>query len=150
MLTMNGDVACLVNPLALHGIYVEGNMANIAETIPIDISKTPGVVENVFIVAECSPEEIRTYTKLFKEFCDAFAWSCEEMAGIDPRIVEQEIKTYPDAKPVRQKLCSVNPRKAVAIKAEVEKLLKAGFIDPVQLMEWVSNFVPVNKKQGTI
>jgi hypothetical protein len=37
-----------------------------------------------------------------------------------------------------------------AIKAEVEKLLKAGFIYPVQLTEWVSNLVLVNKKQGTI
>jgi hypothetical protein len=35
-------------------------------------------------------------------------------------------------------------------KAEVEKLLKSGFIYPVPLMEWVSNLVPVAKKQGTI
>ena len=30
------------------------------------------------------------------------------------------------------------------------KLLKAGFIYPVPLTEWVSNIAPVNKKQGTI
>jgi hypothetical protein len=58
--------------------------------------------------------------------------------------------TYPDVKPVRQKLHLVNPRKAAMIKAEVEKLLKVGFIYPMQLMEWVSNPVPVNKKQGMI
>jgi hypothetical protein len=34
------------------------------------------------------------YTELFKELCDVFAWSYEEMSGIDPRIVEHEIKTY--------------------------------------------------------
>jgi hypothetical protein len=72
------------------------------------------------------------------------------MPGIDPKIVEHEITTYPDAKPVRQKLRPVNPRKAAAIKAEVEKLLKAGFIYPIHLTEWVSNPVPVDKKQGTI
>jgi hypothetical protein len=38
----------------------------------------------------------------------------------------------------------------VAIKAEVEKLLKYGFIYPVPLTEWVSNIVLVTKKQGTI
>ena len=38
----------------------------------------------------------------------------------------------------------------LAIKAEVEKFLKAGFIYPVPLTKWVSNFVPVDKKQGTI
>jgi hypothetical protein len=50
----------------------------------------------------------------------------------------------------RQKLHSVNPRKEATIKDEVEKLIKVGFIYPVQLTEWVSNPVPVNKKQGTI
>ena len=40
--------------------------------------------------------------------------------------------------------------KAAAIKAEVEKLLKVGFIYPVPLMEWVSNIFPKDKKYGTI
>ena len=44
----------------------------------------------------------------------------------------------------------VNPRKAPAIKAEIEKLLKAGFIYPFPLMEWVSNSVLVDKKKGAI
>ena len=68
------------------------------------------------------------------------------MLGIDPSVVVHEIKTYPTAKPVRQKLRQVHPRKAAAIKAEIEKLLKAGFIYPVPLTEWVSNIVPINKK----
>ena len=68
------------------------------------------------------------------------------MTGIDPSIVVHEIKTYPMAKPVRQKLRQVHPRKASTIKAKIEKLLKAGFIYPVALTEWVSNVVPVNKK----
>jgi hypothetical protein len=36
------------------------------------------------------------------------------------------------------------------IKVEVEKLIKVGFMYPVQLTKWVSNLVPVNKKKGTI
>eukprot|EP00253_Pinus_taeda_P022601 PITA_22601 len=72
------------------------------------------------------------------------------MPGIDPSIVVQKIPTYPGAKPVCQRLRPVHPRKAVAIKAEVEKLLKAGFMYPIPLTEWISNIVPVDKKQGTI
>jgi hypothetical protein len=64
--------------------------------------------------------------------------------------MEHEIITYPDVKPVWKKLRPVNPRKATTIKAEVEKLLKAGFIYPVQLTQWVSNPMSVNKKWGTI
>ena len=37
-----------------------------------------------------------------------------------------------------------------AVKDEVEKLLKVGFIYPIALTKWVSNPVPVDKKQGTI
>ena len=68
------------------------------------------------------------------------------MPGIDPSIMVHEIKTYPTFKPIRKKLRQVHPRKAAAIKAEIEKLLKDAFIYPVPLMEWVSNFFPVNKK----
>ena len=50
------------------------------------------------------------------------------MLGIDPSILVHEIKIYPMDKLVRQKLRQVNPRKATAIKAEIEKLLKVGFI----------------------
>ena len=72
------------------------------------------------------------------------------MPGIDPSIVVHEIKTYPTAKLVRKKLRQVHPQNAIAIKAEIEKLFKAGFIYPIPLTEWVSNVVPVNKKKGTI
>jgi len=90
------------------------------------------------------------YTDLVKEFRDVFFWSYEEMPGIDPQIVEHEIRTYPDVKPVRQCLRAVNPRKVPAIKAEVEKLLNAGFIYLVPLTEWVCNPIPMDKKKRTI
>ena len=44
----------------------------------------------------------------------------------------------------------MNPRKAPAIKDETEKLLKDGFIYLVPLMEWVSNPIPIDKKQEAI
>ena len=65
------------------------------------------------------------------------------MPGIDPWIVEHEIKTYPNFKLVRQKL-------RLYISCPLEKLLKVGFIYPVPLTEWVSNPVAINKKDGKI
>ena len=118
--------------------------------IPINISRNTEVVENVFIDAEYSQDEITQYTTLFKDFQDLFAWYYQEMPGINPWIVQHEIQTYENVKPVRQKLRLVNPRKVATIKAEVEKLLNASFIYPVPLTEWVSNLVPVDKKKGTI
>jgi len=68
-LTMIGDRSCPINPLATHVVYVEGNMETITEMIPIDISRTPGIVENVFVRVDCS---------------------LETMPGIDPQSVEHE------------------------------------------------------------
>jgi hypothetical protein len=72
------------------------------------------------------------------------------MSGIDPDIMVHEIKTYPSAKPFRQRLFPVHPRKAATIKLEFEKLLKSSFIYPVALTDWVSNLVSIDKKQGKI
>ena len=41
-------------PLSTHDVLAEGNMENVSKTIPINISKTPGVMENVLIGADCS------------------------------------------------------------------------------------------------
>jgi hypothetical protein len=138
------------SPILTQDTFSEGNMGNISTTITIDISVKEGVVENINLGANCTPDEVVSYTTLFKKFHDVFTWIYKEMPGIDPSIVIHKIKTYPDAKPVRQKLHPVHPKKLAAIKAEVEKLLKFGFIYPVPLTEWVSNLIPIAKKQGTI
>lgn len=53
-------------PLSSPGSMADGNMANISTMIPINISRDPGRIENVYIGAECSHVEIQEYTKLFK------------------------------------------------------------------------------------
>jgi hypothetical protein len=143
-------VVISIVPESTHNVFFEGNLSNISPTIPLDISIKPGIVENVHIRASCSPDEIITYKSLFKEFHDVFAWSYEEMPSINPDIVIHEIKTYPNAKPIWQCLHPVHPRKVAVIKLEVEKILKDDFIYPVALTDWVSNLVPIDKKQGTV
>jgi hypothetical protein len=57
-LTMTRDRSCPINPLATRVVYAEGNMESITEMVPINLSRTPGVVDNIFVEAYCSPEEI--------------------------------------------------------------------------------------------
>ena len=134
------------SPSTSYGVSSEGNLSNILKTITIDISVKPDIMETITIGANYSPKEVTLYKALFQEFRDIFAWSYEEIPGIDPQIFVHKIKTYAGAMPIRQKLQPIHPKKEATIKVEVEKLLKAGFIYLVPLTEWVSNIVPVTKK----
>jgi hypothetical protein len=106
-------------------VIYEGNLSNISPTIPLDISIKPGVVENVHIGAACSDDEVVTYKAIFQEFCDVFAWTYEEMSGIDPDIVVHEIKTYPDAKPIQQRLRLVHHHKPPLLSSKLKNFLKS-------------------------
>jgi len=95
------DVCMVSNPLAPAHFHAKGNMSLISKMISTNISTNPNVIENLFIRTQCSLEEIQIYTDIFKEFRDVFSWFYEEIPGIDPSIVQHEIKTYENAKPIR-------------------------------------------------
>ncbi|KAH9751207.1 Ribonuclease H [Citrus sinensis] len=82
-----------------------------------------------------------------KEYSDVFAWTHQDMPGIDPRIIFHRLSTKPLTKPVRQKRRSLNAERAAAVK-EVDKLLKAKFIKEARYPEWLANVVMVKKANG--
>ena len=88
----------LQTPILTHEFLSEGNLRKITQTMSIDISVKPRIVENIHVGVTCSPDEIQVYTDIFHEFRDVFAWSYEEMPGIDHNIVVHEIPTYLGAK----------------------------------------------------
>lgn len=69
----------------------ERNLSNIEEMTAIDISTKTNVVENIHVGKGCSPSELEIYESLFREFRDVFAWTYDEMPGIDSSIVEHKI-----------------------------------------------------------
>ena len=86
---------------------------------------------------------------LLIEFKEVFAWSYEDMLGIDIDIVQHCIPTDPSIKPVKQKLRRMKPEWTLKIK-EVEKHFNAGFLKVVNYLEWLANVVPVPKKDGKV
>ena len=44
----------------------------------------------------------------------------------------------------------MSPEVTLKVKEEIERILKAGFIRTARYVEWVSNVVPVVKKNGKI
>ena len=57
--------------------------------------------------------------QFLRENIDVFAWSHEDMPGIDPGVITHRLNVYPSSKPVRQKKRVFAPEKDNAIKEEV-------------------------------
>ena len=56
-----------------------------------------------------------------KEYADVFAWSYEDMVGLDIEIVVHNLPLDPDARPVKQKLRRWRPQWLLMIKEEIMK-----------------------------
>ena len=66
-----------------------------------------------------------------RENIDVFAWSHEDMLGIDPSVITHHLNIYHSSKPVRQKKKVFALERDDAIKEEVQKLTLAKFIREV-------------------
>ena len=72
------------------------------------------------------------------------------MLGLDPGLVVYILNVDPETKPVAQPARIFHIEIEGQIVKEVQKLLAAGFIKPIQHPRWLSNIVPVKKKNGQI
>ena len=59
-----------------------------------------------------------------------------------------KLNVLPSARPIRQKVRRFHPDRHQIIQAEVDNILKAGFIREVKYPEWLANVVIVPKKGG--
>uniref|UniRef100_A0A2N9G1P7 Uncharacterized protein n=1 Tax=Fagus sylvatica TaxID=28930 RepID=A0A2N9G1P7_FAGSY len=79
---------------------------------------------------------------------DVFAWTHEDMPGIDPSVICHRLNIDPSIRPIKQKRRVFAPDRNQAISDEVEKLLTAGFIREVYYPDWLANVVMVKKPNG--
>lgn len=79
---------------------------------------------------------------------DVFAWSQEDMPGIDPLVMVHKLNVDPSYKPIKQRRRTFAPERNQAIAEEVKKLLEAGFIREVDYPEWLANVVLVKKSNN--
>nr|KYP34903.1 Retrotransposable element Tf2 [Cajanus cajan] len=86
--------------------------------------------------------------QVLHEYKDCFAWDYEEMPGLDRNLVEHRLPMILGKKPVKQNPRRFAPQVIEKIKEEIERLLKAKFIRTSRYADWVSNIVPVIKKNG--
>jgi hypothetical protein len=102
-----------------------------------------------FISADLQPDFREELIKLLKEYRDCFAWDYSEMPGLDRSIVEHRLPIKTGFKPYKQPPRKIYKDEVLAyVNKEVERLLDANFVRPCRYAEWISNIVPVYKKNG--
>ena len=79
---------------------------------------------------------------------DVFAWTHEDMLGIDPSIIVHRLNVSPSFPPIRQKKRVFAPERDQTIAEEVCKLQEASFIREVYYPDWLANVVMVRKASG--
>jgi len=72
---------------------------------------------------------------LLRDYQDVFAWSYQDMPGLNSNIVQHRLPLNPECSPVKE---------------EVKKQFDIGFLAISRYLEWVTNIVPVPKKDGKV
>ena len=110
---------------------------NVQEEL-IEVNMNDGGEERSVKISKSLPKgERRMLEALLKEYKDVFAWNYEEILGLNPKLVKQ---------PTRKYRLDIEEK----IKVEVNKLLKARFIEEIKCSEWLANIVPMKKKGNQI
>jgi hypothetical protein len=71
------------------------------------------------------------------------------MSGIPREVIEHKLDIDPAFKPIKQKESRYTPERCETIQVEVNKLLEARFIMPVDYPSWLANPVLVEKPDGS-
>jgi hypothetical protein len=90
--------------------------------------------------------EQKKMCQLLKGYTCCFAWDYIEMPELSRELVAHRLPIKAGFRPYKKAPQSFKPEIISRVKEEVDHLLQAGFLQPCRYAEWVSNIVPVEKK----
>ncbi|KAL0386198.1 UNVERIFIED_CONTAM: Transposon Ty3-G Gag-Pol polyprotein [Sesamum radiatum] len=115
----------------------------------LNIETIPGNPDKATRISSHLGEETKKeITLCLQRNADIFAWTPQDLEGIDPQVITHHLNIDPSYKPVKQKKRYFGPEKDKIIQAEVNKQMAAGHIEEIQFPEWMSNVVLVPKPRG--
>ena len=115
------------------------------EEIPLDSSNPDRTTKIGTLANPIIRQELITFLRGNQ---DVFAWSHEDMPGIDPSVMVHRLSVSPAFPFIRQKKRVFAPERDQAIVEEVRKLQEASFIREVYYPDWLANIVMVKKASG--
>jgi hypothetical protein len=81
-----------------------------------------------------------------KSYTCCFAWDYTEIPGLSRELIEHWLPIKAGYRLYKKEARNFKPEIVGRVKEEVDRLLQAGFIQPCRYADWVSNIVPVEKK----
>ena len=112
MLTMDEHV----QTMNIEKRKVTAEPTKVLEDVPLDDNNPKKYTR---IGASMEKKTKQDHVQFLKKSINVFAWSHEDIPGIDPSVITHLLNVYPSSKPIRQKKRIFAPERDNAIKEEV-------------------------------
>jgi len=105
----------------------------VEETSPLELSNG----HSINLGTRLNSDERAIITPILVNNTDLFAWSAADLPGVDPLIASHKLSIYKEARYISKKKRKLGEERCLAVKAEADKLLSAGFIEEAQYTTWL-------------
>jgi hypothetical protein len=104
--------------------------------------------QRVLLGSQLSEEQEKTLLRFLFNNKNVFAWSANDLCGVNRVVIEHSLNVDPSFRPRKQRLRKMSKDKAEGARNEVKRLLSAGVIREVKYPEWLANTVRVKMANG--
>jgi hypothetical protein len=104
--------------------------------------------QRVLLGSQLYDEQEKTLLRFLFNNKDVFAWTTNDLCGVNRDVIEHSLNVDPSSRPRKQRLRKMSEDKAEGARNEVKILLSAGVIREVTYPEWLANTVIVKKANG--
>jgi hypothetical protein len=94
--------------------------------------------QKVMLGSQLSDEQEKTLLRFLFNNKDFFAWSANDLFGVNRDVIEHSLNVDPAIRPRKQKLQKMSDDRAEGAQNEVKRLLSAGVIREVTYPEWLA------------
>ncbi|XP_025640864.1 uncharacterized protein [Arachis hypogaea] len=141
----------------VQAIQTSANTATLTDLDPReDLGERPRPTDNLQQVTLTADDNQCTYVgealegadrakliRILRQNADLFAWTPDDMPGINPEVICHKLAIDKTVQPVAQKKRNLGEEKKQAALEETQKLLNAGFIREIRFTTWLSNVVMI-------
>jgi hypothetical protein len=104
--------------------------------------------QKVLLGSQLSDEQEKTLLRFLFNNKDVFAWSANDLCGVNGDVIQHSLNVDPAFRPKKQRLWKMSDDKVEGARNEVKRLMSAGVIREVTYPEWLVNTLMVKKANG--